>query len=62
LQSEPPHHDTTTVPSNRWQMENTSPETVYSNLKKQSDYYNFHKRTAAMFVCCSTTGLYARVA
>ena len=29
---------------------NTSPETVYSNLKKQSDYYNFHKRTAGTFV------------
>ena len=28
----------------------TSPETVYSNLKKQSDYYNFHKRTAGTFV------------
>jgi CopA family copper-resistance protein len=28
----------------------TSPETLYSNLKKQSDYYNFHKRTAGTFV------------
>jgi FtsP/CotA-like multicopper oxidase with cupredoxin domain len=28
----------------------TSPETVYSNLKKQSDYYNFHKRTAGTFI------------
>src|SRR6201997_5156877 len=24
----------------------TKPETLYSNLKKQSDYYNFHRRTA----------------
>jgi CopA family copper-resistance protein len=28
----------------------TNPETIYSNLKKQSDYYNFHRRTAGTFV------------
>jgi CopA family copper-resistance protein len=28
----------------------TAPKTLYSNLKKQSDYYNFHKRTAGTFV------------
>jgi CopA family copper-resistance protein len=28
----------------------TSPETLYSNLKKQSDYYNFHKRTAGTLI------------
>ena len=28
----------------------TKPETLYSNLKKQSDYYNFHKRTAGTFI------------
>src|SRR5260370_14149353 len=28
----------------------TKPETLYSNLKKQSDYYNFHRRTAATFI------------
>jgi FtsP/CotA-like multicopper oxidase with cupredoxin domain len=28
----------------------TSPKTLYSNLKKQSDYYNFHKRTAGTFL------------
>jgi FtsP/CotA-like multicopper oxidase with cupredoxin domain len=28
----------------------TNPETLYSNLKKQSDYYNFHKRTAGTFI------------
>jgi CopA family copper-resistance protein len=28
----------------------TDPETVYSNLKKQSGYYNFHKRTAGTFI------------
>jgi len=28
----------------------TNPNTLYSNLKKQSDYYNFHKRTAGTFV------------
>jgi CopA family copper-resistance protein len=27
-----------------------NPETLYSNLKKQSDYYNFHKRTAGTFI------------
>jgi FtsP/CotA-like multicopper oxidase with cupredoxin domain len=28
----------------------TSPETLYGNLKKQSDFYNFHKRTAGTFI------------
>jgi FtsP/CotA-like multicopper oxidase with cupredoxin domain len=28
----------------------TNPDTLYSNLKKQSDYYNFHKRTAGSFI------------
>jgi CopA family copper-resistance protein len=28
----------------------TNPETLFSNLKKQSDYYNFHKRTAGTFI------------
>src|SRR5258707_7972084 len=28
----------------------TNPNTIYSNLKKQSDYYNFHKRTAGTFL------------
>jgi CopA family copper-resistance protein len=28
----------------------TDPYTLYGNLKKQSDYYNFHKRTAGTFV------------
>jgi CopA family copper-resistance protein len=28
----------------------TKPETVDSNLKKQSDYYNFHRRTAGTFI------------
>jgi CopA family copper-resistance protein len=28
----------------------TNPETLYSNLKKQSDYYNFHKRTMGTFI------------
>ena len=27
----------------------TNPDTLYGNLKKQSDYYNFHKRTAGSF-------------
>ncbi len=27
-----------------------NPETLYSNLKKQSDYYNFHRRTAGTFI------------
>ena len=31
-----------------WTDEN--PETVFSNLKQQSDYYNFHQRTAGTFV------------
>ena len=28
----------------------TNPDTLYANLKKQSDYYNFHKRTAGTFI------------
>src|ERR1700740_440251 len=28
----------------------TDPDTLNSNLKKQSDYYNFHKRTAGTFI------------
>jgi len=28
----------------------TKPEALYSNLKKQSDYYNFHRRTAGTFI------------
>jgi CopA family copper-resistance protein len=28
----------------------TNPDTLYGNLKKQSDYYNFHKRTAGTFI------------
>jgi CopA family copper-resistance protein len=28
----------------------TNPETLYSNLKKQSDYYNFHRRTVGTFI------------
>jgi len=28
----------------------TKPETLDSNLKKQSDYYNFHRRTARTFI------------
>jgi CopA family copper-resistance protein len=28
----------------------TNPNTIYSNLKKQSDYYNFHRRTAGTFI------------
>src|SRR6266849_1177726 len=28
----------------------TKPETLYSNLKKQSDNYNFHRRTAGTFI------------
>ena len=27
----------------------TNPETVFSNLKQQSDYYNYHQRTAGTF-------------
>jgi CopA family copper-resistance protein len=33
---------------NDWSDRN--PETLYSNLKKQSDYYNFHRRTAGTFI------------
>ena len=25
------------------------PETIFSNLKQQSDYYNFHQRTVGTF-------------
>jgi CopA family copper-resistance protein len=28
----------------------TNPDTLYANLKKQSDYYNFHTRTAGTFI------------
>ena len=28
----------------------TNPDTLYGNLKKQNDYYNFHKRTAGTFI------------
>jgi CopA family copper-resistance protein len=28
----------------------TNPDILYGNLKKQSDYYNFHKRTAGTFI------------
>jgi len=28
----------------------TDPDTLYANLKKQSDYYNYHKRTAGTFI------------
>jgi CopA family copper-resistance protein len=28
----------------------TNPDALYSNLKKQSDYYNFHQRTAGTFI------------
>jgi len=28
----------------------TNPDTLYGNLKKQSDYYNFHNRTAGTFI------------
>jgi CopA family copper-resistance protein len=28
----------------------TNPETLYSSLKKQTDYYNFHRRTAGTFI------------
>ena len=27
----------------------TNPETIFSNLKEQSDYYNYHQRTAGTF-------------
>jgi CopA family copper-resistance protein len=41
----------------------TNPETLYSNLKKQSDYYNFHKRTAGTFIHdVSSQGLRSTVA
>src|ERR1700756_2709492 len=28
----------------------TDPDTLYANLKKQSDYYNYHKRSAGTFI------------
>jgi FtsP/CotA-like multicopper oxidase with cupredoxin domain len=28
----------------------TDPDTIYANLKKQSDYYNYHQRTAGTFM------------
>ena len=41
----------------------TAPYTLYSNLKKQSDYYNFHKRNAGTFVDdVSSKGLRATLA
>jgi len=41
----------------------TPPETLYGNLKKQSDYYNFHKRTAGTFIDdVKSQGLRATVA
>ncbi len=41
----------------------TDPETLSSNLKKQSDYYNFHKRTAGTFIDdVKTKGLRSTVA
>jgi CopA family copper-resistance protein len=43
-----------------WTDEN--PDTVFSNLKKQSDYYNYHKRTAGTFFSdAKKTGLRATV-
>ena len=39
------------------------PETIFSNLKKQSDYYNYHKRTAGTFIDdAKTKGLRSTVA
>ena len=41
----------------------THPGTLYGNLKKQSDYYNSHKRTAGTFIDdVSTKGLRATLA
>ena len=41
----------------------TSAETLFSNLKKQSDYYDFHKRTAGTFIDnVRTQGLRSTVA
>jgi CopA family copper-resistance protein len=41
----------------------TNPETLYGNLKKQSDYYNFHKRTAGTFIDdVRSRGLHSTVA
>jgi CopA family copper-resistance protein len=33
----------------------TDPETIFSNLKQQSDYYNFHQRTVGTFVSDART-------
>lgn len=41
----------------------TDPDTLYANLKKQSDYYNYHKRTASTFIDdVETKGLRSTVA
>jgi CopA family copper-resistance protein len=41
----------------------TDPDTLYANLKKQSDYYNYHKRTAGTFIDdVETKGLRSTVA
>src|ERR1700740_1432049 len=41
----------------------TEPDTLYANLKKQSDYYNYHKRTAGTFIDdVGTKGLRSTVA
>lgn len=41
----------------------TDPDTLYANLKKQSDYYNYHKRTAGTFIGdVETKGLRSTVA
>jgi CopA family copper-resistance protein len=41
----------------------TDPDTLYANLKKQSDYYNYHKRTAGAFIDdVETKGLRSTVA
>jgi CopA family copper-resistance protein len=40
----------------------TDPEVVYSNLKQQSDYYNFHQRTVGTFLSdARTKGLGATI-
>ena len=41
----------------------TDPDTLYANLKKQSDYYNYHKGTAGTFIHdVETKGLRSTVA
>ncbi|MDR4461911.1 MAG: copper resistance system multicopper oxidase [Nitrospirales bacterium] len=48
IESEPFHYDRDfVVVLSDWTFE--SPESVFANLKKQSDYYNFQKRTAPEF-------------